>query len=145
MVTIRQVQPDDMFAAIKIAYTVLPERYNPTIFNYFYETFPAGFLIAEHYHKIIGFIAGTKTSKHTAKIHMLAVTEKHRRHHIGTTLTNQFLTILKNHQINQVELEVKTTNTTAITFYQKLDFKITDHLHHFYQDGDDAYIMKKTL
>ena len=56
MFTIREFHPTDMFSVIKLASDTLPERYNPSLFTYFYETFPKGFLIAETGLKIIGFL-----------------------------------------------------------------------------------------
>ena len=53
---VRLFKPTDMFSVIKLASETLPERYNPSLFNYFYETFSHGFIIAERAHKIIGFI-----------------------------------------------------------------------------------------
>jgi len=80
-----------MFPVIKLASETLPEQYNPSLFNYFYETFPQGFLVAEQFHKIVGFIVGVKTSTDIARILMLAVSEPQRRQGIGTLLLNQLL------------------------------------------------------
>ena len=144
MVTIRQFQPEDTFTVIKLAYETLPERYNPTTFNNLYESFPEGFIIAEQYHKIIGFIAGTKTFEH-AKIMLLTVSENYRRKKIATNLINKFYENLKKINVPNIELSVKTDNTAAITFYKKQGFIIIEKIGNFYQDGSNAYIMKKKL
>ena len=47
--------------------------------------------------------------------------------------------------INEVELEVRTKNVAAIGFYKKHGFKITDTVKGFYQNGEDAYIMRKII
>ena len=91
MLIVRKFQPDDMFSVIKIAYASLPEQYNPSVFNQFYETFPEGFLVADKHHKIIGFIIGIKIVEETAKILMLAISENDRRQGIGSALITQFL------------------------------------------------------
>ena len=134
-----------MFSVIKIAFTTLPEQYNPSIFNHFYESFPQGFLVAEQHHKLIGFITGLKISETTAKILMLAVLKHHRKKGIGSALLTQFLKELYFQHIIQVDLEVRTTNTTALEFYKKHGFLIIDTIPRFYQNGEDAYIMRKTL
>ena len=133
-----------MFSVIKIAAKNLTENYNPSLFNYFYETFPQGFIVAEKNHKIIGFIVGIPLGIENAKILMIAVIESQRKQNIGTKLLNEFLkqTYLLN--IKNIELEVKTDNKKAIKFYQKHGFKITEKLNKFYQNGEDAYTMKKT-
>ena len=52
---------------------------------------------------------------------------------------------MKNHQIRQVELEVRTTNQGALKFYIKQGFIVQEKLYQFYQNGEDAYIMRKVL
>jgi len=142
---IRQVQPQDIFSVIKIAYESLPEQYYPAVFNQFYESFPEGFLIAEQHHKIVGFIVGLKPDEEIAKVLLLSVTNDHRKKGIGTALLKRFLNAMKNQNIKKVELEVRTTNTVAIGFYKKHGFDVVDTLPNFYQNGEDAYTMKLVL
>ena len=143
VLTIRKFQPDDMFSIIKIAHETLTERYNPTFFNYFYETFPEGFWIAEKHHKPIAFIAGTITDQETAKILMISVKREHRKQNIGRNLLKQFLKETNLRNIKQIELEVRTDNKEAIAFYKKHGFDIIRTIPKFYQNGEDAYLMKK--
>lgn len=145
MFTIRKFQPDDMFSVIKLASETLTEHYNPSLFNYFYETFSEGFWVAERFSKIIGFIVGVKTTSETARILMLTVTEKQRGRKIGTALLNNFLKEALIQNIKQVELEVRTDNKQAIKFYQKHGFEIMEMISKFYQNGDDAYIMRRVI
>jgi ribosomal-protein-alanine N-acetyltransferase len=134
-----------MFSVIKLASETLTEQYNPSLFNYFYETFPEGFWVAEKLHKIIGFIVGGKTITDTARILMLTVSEKHRKLGVGSTLLKNFLKEISLQNIKQVELEVKTENKKAIKFYQNHGFKVEEIISKFYQNGEDAYLMKKTI
>jgi len=134
-----------MFPVIKLASDTLTERYNPSLFNYFYETFNQGFLVAEEHHKIVGFIVGIKTSSESVRILMIAVSEKQRRRNIGSTLLNHFLREILSQNIKHVELEVKISNNEAIKFYQKHGFVIVDTIPKFYQNGEDAYTMRLIL
>ena len=145
MITIRNFEPTDMFSVIKLASDTLTERYNPSIFNYFYETYPQGFIIAEIAHKIVGFIVTVKTKPDTAKILMLAVSKQHRRKKIGTMLLNELYKKILEENITAIELEVRTDNTTAIKFYEKHGFKIKNKLPNFYQNGEPAYVMRKNI
>jgi len=142
---IRRVQANDIFPVIALAYDTLPERYNPSIFNQFYESFPEGFLVAVYNHTIIGFLIGIKTTTNTARILMLSVNDNKRKQGIGSALLWQFLSEMKNHQITQVELELRTTNQGALEFYKKQGFIQRETLHQFYQNGEDAYSMSKEL
>jgi ribosomal-protein-alanine acetyltransferase len=134
-----------MFSIIKIAYETLPERYNPMIFNYFYESFPQGFLVAEKNKKIIGFIIGAKTSNKTVRIPILAVRKEYRRTGIGSALLNKLFEILILGDIELVDLEVRTNNKIAIKFYKKHGFILSEKISGFYQSGEDANIMRKSL
>ena len=145
MLTIRYVQPQDLFSVIKIAHESLPERYNPVLFNTFYESFPQGFLIAEIHHKIVGFLVGIKTHDTHAKILMLSVNKNHRKQGIGSALITKFLQRMLLLNIDLVDLEVRTNNKIAIAFYRKHRFDIQETIAGFYQDGEDAYNMIRML
>lgn len=134
-----------MFSVIKLASETLPEHYNPSLFNHFYETFPEGLIIVEKLHKIIGFIVGIKTSISTVRIVMLSISEKQRRQGIGSALLNHFLKEMALQNIKQIELEVRVDNEQAIKFYQKNGFTILELLPKFYQNGEDAYQMKRVI
>ena len=134
-----------MFAVIKLASITLPERYNPSLFNFFYETYTQGFIVAEKDHKIIGFLIGVQMKQEKGKILMLSVTENFRRQGIGSKLLTEYLQKIQNKKIKTVELEVRTDNKKAIKFYEKCGFKIKRKLAQFYQNGEDAYTMVKEL
>jgi ribosomal-protein-alanine N-acetyltransferase len=142
---IRRVQPIDIFPVIALAFETLPERYNPSIFNQFYESFPEGFLVALHHNMIIGFFIGIKTTPNTARILMLAVKDTNRKQGIGSALLQQFLLEMKHQNITRVELEVRTSNQGALRFYQTQGFTLQGMLQHFYQNGENAYSMRKEL
>ncbi|KYK21680.1 hypothetical protein AYK21_00440 [Thermoplasmatales archaeon SG8-52-2] len=134
-----------MFSVIKLASETLTERYNPSLFNYFYETFPEGFIVAEKNHKIIGFLIGVKMDFELAKILMLAVSKPYRKQKIGSELLTRFLKKINIENIKRIELEVRTNNKTAIEFYQKHGFKIKEKIKEFYQSGETAYTMLKEI
>jgi ribosomal-protein-alanine N-acetyltransferase len=134
-----------MFSIVKLASETLTENYNPSIFNYFYETFPDGIWVAEKLNKIIGFIIGVKTGEEKGRILMLSVEEKNRRQNIGTTLLKNLLSELVKHNVKYIELEVRTDNKKAIQFYQKHGFRIVDTIKNFYQNGENAYLMTKII
>jgi len=145
VIIIRTFDPKDMFSVIKLASETLTERYNPSIFNYFYETYSKGFIVAENAHKIIGFIIGVKLKKDLAKILMLSVKELFRKKNIGSSLLLNFIDEISKENIKNIELEVRCKNKKAINFYKKNGFEIINKIKDFYQDGSNAYTMKKSL
>lgn len=145
MINIRYFKPPDTFSVIKLASMTLPEQYNPSLFTFFYETYPQGFIIAESNHKIIGFLVGVKIHQNKAKILMLSVNPDFRRQKIGEKLLFQFIKTIINENIKRVELEVRTDNVKAIKFYEKYDFKKVEKIKDFYQNGESAYTMILTI
>jgi ribosomal-protein-alanine acetyltransferase len=143
--TIREFEPTDMFSVIKIASDTLPERYSPSLFNYFYETFPEGFIVAEKAHKIVGFLIGARITTENAKVLMLSVSKQYRKQGVGSELLIRFLKETSKKKVKIVELEVRIDNKKAIDFYKKHGFIIKTKIRKFYQNGKTAYTMSKQL
>ena len=142
---IRRVQPNDIFPVVALAFETLPERYNPSIFSQFYESFPEGFLVALNQEMIIGFLIGIKTTPNIGRILMLAVTDSYRKQGIGSSLLTDFINEMKQQKVTSVELAVRTSNKRALRFYQARGFLLQDLLKGFYQNGENAYSMRKEL
>lgn len=134
-----------MFSVIKLSSKTLTERYNPNLYNYFYESFPDGFWVCEFGYKIIGFIVGIKLSDFTGKVLMISVSNIHQKKGIGSGLLKNLLIEFVNHNIKRVELEVSVKNTKAIKFYKKHGFETIDLIENFYENNDNAYIMRLIL
>ena len=145
MLTIRQFQPIDTFKVIKLASITLTEQYNPTLFTIFYETYPQGFIVAEHNYKIIGFLIGIKLKTNKTKILMISVEPTYQRQKVGESLLNEFIKVTKKEKIEIIELEVRTDNKKAIKFYEKNGFIIIDKIFKFYQNDENAYTMRLHL
>jgi ribosomal-protein-alanine N-acetyltransferase len=145
VLTIRRVQPNDIFPIIALAYDTLPERYNPAIFNQLYENSAESFLVAVHDRTHIGFLIGVKTTQTKARILMLALKETYRNKGIGSALLQRFLSDMQHHGVTSIELELRISNQVALNFYKKHGFELVNIVPHFYQNHEHAYIMKKEL
>ena len=75
----------------------------------------------------------------------LAIHPDYRRRGIGSALLTYTITHMKKQGINHIELEVRKTNASAIAFWQKLGFVLFGSLPGFYEDGEDALRMRKTV
>ena len=145
MYLIRLFQPKDTFPVIHLSSKVLTEHYDSGLFSYLYESSPWGFWVCEFNQEIIGFIIGIQFQERTGRILMIGIEKAYRKQGIAQMLLKQILTEFQKRFLTIIELEVKTTNKTAITFYQKNHFKIEERIPHFYQNGEDAYLMKRVL
>lgn len=142
MFHLQQFKPEDMFNVLKLASNVLSEHYNPTLFSYFYESCPWGFWTAHAHQKLAGFIIGIPFSDDYAKILMIGVLPSLQKKGLGSMLLQQLLTELTTRNISTIELDVAVNNNKAICFYQKHNFYIVERLPCFYQNGEDAFVMR---
>jgi ribosomal protein S18 acetylase RimI-like enzyme len=58
---------------------------------------------------------------------------------------NYLIKILENENIKQINLEVRIDNKKAIQFYNKHGFEIINNIKQFYQNGENAFIMKRVI
>jgi ribosomal-protein-alanine N-acetyltransferase len=46
-----------------------------------------------------------------------------------------------NRKCDEIYLEVRTSNMSAVRMYEKLGFQIKSRLRTYYRDGEDAFLM----
>lgn len=100
------------------------------------------FICAKYENKIVGF-AGIKIILDEADIMNIAIKEDYRRQGIATLLLNHILDICKEKGIKTINLEVNEENFSAISLYQKFDFKECGRRKQYYDNKYDAILMKK--
>lgn len=102
-------------------------------------------LISETNNFIEGFLSSVLISNFEAQITAIFVQEALRRHKIGTKLlTKLYAECIKNN-INAMTLEVGEKNTPALIFYKTNGFEQVGQRKHYYSNGENAVILKKTL
>lgn len=80
-----------------------------------------------------------------AEILNLFVSDMYRGLGIGTMLMNEIIVVCNEHEIEQLTLEVRPSNTYAVTMYESLRFKIVATRKKYYEDGEDALLMALDL
>ena len=72
----------------------------------------------------------------------LAVHPDQRREGLGRKILNRLLAEATARQLGQVSLEVRVSNTAAISLYQSAGFTVEGRRPHFYkQPAEDAFVM----
>ena len=71
--------------------------------------------------------------------------EEHRGKKVGTMLMEEAINGLVSRRTEEVYLEVRVSNSSAIKMYEKLNFKVRSRLKSYYRDGEDAYLMALEL
>jgi len=120
------------------------EAYSENYFKKLYQKYSEGFIVAENEGKIIGYTIG-RPKNESAEIISLAIHPNWRQKGVGRNLTNFLINHLKESGFKEIFLHVRTRNQVAISFYKESGFNVLKKIKNYYQNGDDAYLMKKKL
>lgn len=155
-VQIRQASAEDLPRVMMINRVCLPENYTYFFFDSILQSYPKAFLVAEVNGEIVGYIMcrveyglsklDRLSMRRLGHIISIAVLPDHRRMGIATALLTRALEALRNeYRCSEAYLEVRVSNSPAISLYRKLGFEIIKISKGYYLDGEDAYIMARRL
>lgn len=80
-----------------------------------------------------------------AHITTIGVAPEHRRRGLGIKLLQYIEDGLRKRKVYTVFLEVRVSNTAAHKLYHQYDYLITQKVANYYTDGEDCFIMVKSL
>jgi ribosomal-protein-alanine N-acetyltransferase len=95
--------------------------------------------------KIVAFIVTMVNSDGAGHITTLGVAPEHRRRGLAQKLLARAEEALIKRNINLVRLEVRVSNTAAQKLYKDLGYAAVQRLSHYYINGDDGFLMVKSL
>jgi len=101
-------------------------------------------LVAEDGGALLGFIL-TDRDGPAGHVITLDVSPDARRRRIGTALVDAAQASLAAHGVREIELESSTANQAGVAFWQRHGYEAQGILQNFYENGEDAYWMTKTL
>ena len=94
---------------------------------------------------IIGFAVFHATNV-SAEIYNIAVERSHARLGVGTALMKGVVELSRSDGARKLMLEVRKSNTNAISFYKRFQFHIIgERLNYYSSPVEDAYVMEKDL
>ena len=139
---VRQADERDTMKVYQVMNTALDDYFAPEVVNFFQMQWPGGQFIAEDLlGNAVGAICGSRLDGGRAAISLFAVIPGYQNRGVGTQLLESFRRRCMMEGYPLIQLEVRTTNTSAIRFYEKHGFVKTEHLRGFYNDGGDGYRM----
>lgn len=105
----------------------------------------AYFIVAEENSVVLGYL-GLNFILDEGYIANIATHPSYRKQGIATGLLNDVLTFGKNNKLSFLSLEVRESNTSAISLYEKFDFKNVGTRKNFYSNPtENAVIMTVNL
>lgn len=105
----------------------------------------AGFLVAQQDNIVVGYIIFWIRYEDEGHIISIAVDKNYRRKGVGEELVNYAVDIFKKCNVKEIKLEVRVGNAGARKFYTELGFKEKKIFEGYYEDGENAVIMKKDM
>ena len=94
---------------------------------------------------VVGYV-GCQVSFEEADMMNVAVHPDHRRKGIAEEVIKELIAQLKMRQCEGLSLEVRASNTPAITLYEKMEFIQVGLRKNYYRNPkEDAYILRKSL
>ncbi len=122
------------------------ENYNKATFNYLL-TDPdvLGYQLNTASKKIVGFIFIVANNKKVGHITTIGIAPEHRKRGLARKLLNHAENVLLKKDFDSVVLEVRVGNFAAQNLYSKYGYVIIQKLDKYYSNGEDAYLMSKSL
>jgi len=144
LIIIRKFQPSDFQWVIDIERKVFNEH-DPYLYMQFYENYPETFIVAEINGFIVGYVAGFQASTGVGRIFSLAVHPLYQRRSIGSSLLTEIIHLFREMHLDEIILEVRWGNIRAKKFYERHGFFQYDIGEKYYNDGENASLMKLRL
>tara|TARA_A100001388_G_scaffold277134_1_gene267012 strand:+ start:2227 stop:2658 length:432 start_codon:yes stop_codon:yes gene_type:complete len=122
----------------------ITENYEKNVFLTVMKRWPEGFLVVRRKDSIVGVSCGAIQPNSKLRILIIAMNKEFRRMGFGKKLLNMMIDESLKHNVKKVTLEVR-KDSSAISFYRKLNFSSVDVLPCYYQDGCDGIVMEKQI
>ncbi len=143
---LREFRVRDIPDIVQIVAEALHERYDASLYQSLSQQWPEGFLVTtDTFDRPIGFLLGVNQVEGEARILMFAVDRDHRHRGLGSVLMDRFFDRCRAKSLRRVTLEVRVSNATAIRFYSRYGYSVTDLLRGYYSDGENGYQMARDL
>jgi ribosomal-protein-alanine N-acetyltransferase len=142
---VREMNVDDLDVVLKIEEDSYKSPWSKAMFlNELTDNKYAFLFVLEANGMIVGYY-GFWAVDENAMITKVTIIKPLRGKGLGKILMEDLITRLNLLECDSVTLEVRVSNISAITLYEKYGFKIIGKRTEYYQDGEDAHVMLKKL
>lgn len=122
------------------------EDYNKATFTYLLtDSDTLGYQLITASKQIVGFVFIVANNKKVGHITTIGIAPEHRKRGLARKLLNHAENVLLKKGFDSVVLEVRVGNFAAQNLYSKYGYVIIQKLDKYYTNGEDAYLMSKSL
>lgn len=94
---------------------------------------------------MVGFIFVMVNANGAGHITTIGIAPEHRRRGLAVRLLQHTENALKKREISMMTLEVRAGNTAAQNLYHNLGYSIVQRLKEYYNNGEDGFLMIKSI
>lgn len=122
------------------------ENYTKYTFSYLLsEPNTLSYRIVTPNENMVGFIFIMCNSNGAGHITTIGIAPEHRRRGLAVRMLQHTENALRKREIGMITLEVRAGNIAAQNLYRGLDYSIVQRLKEYYNNGEDGFLMVKSL
>ncbi len=122
------------------------ENYTKHTFNYLLgEPRNLSYRIATSTGEMVGFVFVLVNEDGSAHLTTIGIAPEHRRRQLASRLLSHVETSLRKRNVLTVVLEVRVSNTSAQSLYRRAGYTVVQRLAKYYNNGEDCFLMVKSL
>lgn len=142
---IRKMKPEDVSSIARLEQICFSDPWSENSIKTELHNPLSYWLVADDNGSIAGYV-GSQSVLDSADMMNIAVAPEYRRQGIGRMLINSLISYLQEQNVIALLLEVRVSNTDAISLYQKLGFEQVGRRPRYYHNPrEDALIFRKGL
>ena len=143
MIEIRKMEKADIFQLAEMEKLCFSDPWSLSAFEYELKNPLSLWLVAAEGSEILGYV-GSQTVLDASDMMNVAVAPAYRRRGIAEKLIVSLIAMLKQTDSRSLTLEVRCSNTPAVTLYEKLGFSQVGRRPGYYRNPrEDALILRK--
>ena len=143
--TVRRFRPADLEPILAIERASFGRyAYDRKLFAEYYAGCGPLFLVAARAGRICGYLIAC-TRGDSAELVSIAVAPAARRSGAASTLFRSLLRRLRRRNVTRLALMVRTDNAGAHAFYARYGFRNVRRVRGYYEDGADAWLMRRDV
>ncbi|MGQ9759718.1 MAG: ribosomal protein S18-alanine N-acetyltransferase [Candidatus Methanomethylicaceae archaeon] len=131
---------EDLEEIYEIEKASFSDPYPPALLKAFF-FHPGAYLVAVLERRVVGYTIGIIRFKSLGHVVSIAVKKDLRGRGIGKNLLTEIINRLKAMGAKKIRIEVRESNTVAISLYRKMGFVEKERVVGYYPDGETALVM----